>query len=118
MSTRSSRQPCGMNNPKCMAVDSMRAPAHDGCRPPGDVMNHHVRQVVDLHQAVVMRFGRGRHCGAYDHVVIGHETQHLNAVLVDCDEAAPRLRQGEVQLSSLLEEFGEFFGWISGPSRN
>ena len=69
------------------------------------------------HQTVVVRLGRGRHRRAEDHVIIGRDRQHLDAVLVDGDEAAPRLRERNVDLSCLPEEFGEFFGGIRCADR-
>lgn len=66
---------------------------------------------------MVVRLGRGRHRRADDHVIIGHERQHLDAVLIDGDEAAPRLGQRKVDLSCLPEEFGEFFGGIRCADR-
>jgi hypothetical protein len=90
---------------------------HDGGRPPPQVVHHHVREVADLDQAVMVGLGRGWHRRADDHVEIGHERQHLDAVRVDVDEAAPRLGQGEINRARLPQELGKLVRRIGRADR-
>jgi hypothetical protein len=66
---------------------------------------------------VAVRFRRGRHRWADDHVVIGHERQHFDAEPVDVNEPVPSLRQREVDRAGLPEEFGELLGRVRRTDR-
>jgi hypothetical protein len=77
-----------------------------------EVVHHQMREVGDLHDAVVVRLGRRRHRRAHNDVVIGHEGQHFDAVAVEVDQAVAGLGQAEFDFPCLGEEFGQLFGGI------